>query len=108
MIFIISKTNARLCQDGLWRSHANLGDMSSCVQEYRYIANAHKRARRVKGRVVHIPNGHSIDSSGEIRNIITDKVHTFEEFIVPTPEIMEPAISSRRFDRESLTDYEST
>jgi hypothetical protein len=97
MILIISVGGLRLCNDGRWRSFANYGCTPGCVKEYRLLSAAHKKAKRVKGRVVVIPKGkgYEINAVGEITNDETNSKHTLEEFIVPNlePPASDPFLS---------------
>ena len=66
MIYIVNNDGDRLCNDGCWRSFANFGTYPECVKEYRNAGNAHRRAKKIKGTVVQLGYGQSVDASGSI------------------------------------------
>jgi hypothetical protein len=66
MILIINKENMRLCYDNIWRAFANFGSLSSCVKIYKSLGHAKRRAKRNGGSVVEIPDGLTIDASGDV------------------------------------------
>src|SRR4051812_20452700 len=66
MILVI-KGDYRLCQDNNWRSFANFGTYPECVKVYKSIYAARKKAKKLKGLVVKIPDGMSVDASGDVQ-----------------------------------------
>ncbi len=73
MILIINKDGWRLCNDGRWRNFAMFGNGSGCVNEYRCMGNARRRAKHIGGIVVQVPEGMSVDASGLVIETIPTK-----------------------------------
>lgn len=40
------------------------GSVSGCVQKYRYVGHARRRAKHIGGTVVQVPQGMSVEASG--------------------------------------------
>lgn len=66
MYLIINAENQRLCQDNRWRGFANFGTTPGCVKEYKSKGHAERKAKRIKGSVVSIPNGYTVDAGGTV------------------------------------------
>ena len=66
MILIINTAGHRVCNDNCWRHYAYYGNLRGCVQQYRRLSNARYRAKQVKGFVVQIPDGMSVDAVGTV------------------------------------------
>lgn len=63
-MLLIVKDNMRLCQDNKWRTFANFGTYPECVKEYKSLGHARRKAKRVKGEVVQIPEGVTVEAGG--------------------------------------------
>jgi len=82
MILIIHKMNSgRLCNDQRWRQNADFGTYSECVKEYKVLGMARRRARKNGGLIVKIPEGYTIDRTGEVRDV-DGMVRGLFEFVV--------------------------
>jgi hypothetical protein len=80
-VFLIIRedNNYRLCQDNRWRGFAMFGTTPGCVKEYKSKGHAERKANRVKGTVVAIPNGYSVDAGGNVFDE-NDKEHPITAF----------------------------
>ena len=69
-MFLVFKSDlsAFLCQDGEWRGDTSFGTYSDCVKEYRTKGHAVRRAKRLKGVVVEVPQGVTISRARQCYN----------------------------------------
>jgi len=98
MILIISENGRyRLCNDNRWRDFAMFGNVKGCVKQYRSMGHAKRRAKRVHGFVVLIPNGFEVDASGNVIETIpcidkpgyvNYKHHKLTEYTVELPALI--------------------
>ncbi len=78
--FLIVKGMFRLCQDNKWRAFCHFGTYKECVKEYRSLGFAKRKAKRVGGRVVRIPEGVTVEAGGFCYD--ADGPRNIEEFLV--------------------------
>ena len=57
MIYLINNDGYRLCKDKRWRTFAMFGTYPSCVKIYRQKGSAINLAKKLKARVVELPEG---------------------------------------------------
>jgi len=74
MILIINQYRNRLCQDGRWRGFAHFGTDSDCVKVYRSMGHAKRKALKIDGIVIEIPElpegNVSVDAAGKVIKIV--------------------------------------
>lgn len=66
MYLIVNRDGQRLCQDKCWRGHANFGTYLECVREYKSLAAARQRAKKVGGQLLRVPDGYSVNAAGAV------------------------------------------
>jgi hypothetical protein len=90
-MFIVIKADIdgnymRLCCDDRWRHFAHIGNTSECVKFYRHYGHAKRRCRFNGGEVVRIPNGFSLNLSGDLydENDVLIATSNRHRYTVPT------------------------
>lgn len=89
MIYIINNDGYRLCNDDRWRTFAMFGTPQSTVKLFRVMGWAIKKAKRLKARVVELPDDVTVDAAGNLSREVPTKpgFHrvehpSVEEFVV--------------------------
>ena len=70
----------RLCYDNKWRSHAHIGSTGDSVKFYRHLGWAQRKASRIKGQVVFLPDGVWLDASGTVYD--NERQRKLTEYVV--------------------------
>jgi len=73
MIYIINEDGYRFCQDKRWRTFAMFGTGNGCVKLYQQVGWATRQAKRLKARVVQLPEDVTVDASGQLCRTIPTK-----------------------------------
>ena len=85
----------QLCNDNLFREMSPFGSEGCCLKTYKTLGGAMRKASRIKGRVINIPNDRRINMCMQIVEDVPcpDKPgyeslirHEIDEFVVPFPE----------------------
>ena len=66
MLLIINSDGARLCNDARWRNTACFGNVRGCVKTYKTTGRALRRALRIGGIVVRVPERMTVDAAGTV------------------------------------------
>ena len=83
-MILVTFNGMRLCQDNASRTFANYGTYPECVKEYKSLGHARRKAKRIGGTVVRVPDGMEIDAAGQVIEYVDSKpvIHQLQEYVI--------------------------